>query len=102
MDKLCQLIDLGVTLWDDCRLGTRCDSTIQGEVARSVTHHFHEEQTLVAGSCVAQLIHRINDGVERSIVTDSLVSAVKVVVDCTRQAHDRHIELIGEELCARQ
>ncbi len=50
----------------------------------------------MACSSVTYLVHTFHNGVERSIVTDSGVSTVKVIVNCAGKTYDREVELLGK------
>lgn len=65
-------------------------------------HDLDEEEPFMAGSRIAQFVHRLDDRIERRIVADRSVRTAQVVIDRTRQADDRHIELLGENTGALQ
>ena len=102
VDEFAQLIDLGLHFGDDGRFAARGDGAVEGQVARRVAHHLNEEEPFVARSRVAQLVHRLHDGVERRVVADGGVGAAQVVVDGAGQPHDRHVVFAGEDRGARE
>ena len=51
---------------------------------------------------VADAVHTLHDGVHRRVVADSGVSAIKVVVDGSRQTDNGEVELHTEVPGTRQ
>ena len=96
------MIDLRVHLGNDRGFGSRSDRPVQRQIAGRMSHNLDEEEAFMAGSRIAQFVHRLDDRIERRIVADRSVRTAQVVIDRTRQADDRHIELLSENTGALQ
>ena len=49
------------------------------------------------GCRIANLIDTFHDRIQSGIVTDRYVCTIQVIVDRTRQTHNRHVELFGKD-----
>ena len=102
VDQFRQLVDLGLHLRDDRRLGTRRDGAVERQVTRRVAHHLDEKEAFVARRRVAQFVDRLHDRIQRRVVADRRVRASEVVVDRSGKPHDRHVVFLGEKSRAGQ
>ena len=97
VDEFGQLVDLGLHFGNDGRLGTRCQRAVERQITGRMAHHLDEEEPFVARCRIAQFVHRIDDSVERRIVTDSRIGTAEIVVDRTWQPDDGNVVFIGED-----
>ena len=81
-------------------LGAGGDGAVLRQEARVAAHHFDEEDAVVGVRGVADLVHALDDGVQRGVVADGGVRPVQVVVDGAGQADDGNVELARELLRA--
>ena len=65
-------------------------------------HHLDEEDALMALRRVAYAVHTLNDGVQRSVIANGRVGAIKVVVDGARQSDAANVIFLGKLHCARE
>ena len=63
----------------------RSDRPVQRQIAGRMSHNLDEEEAFMAGSRIAQFVHRLDDRIERRIVADRSVRTAQVVIDRTRQ-----------------
>ena len=97
LDQFRELVDVGRDLRDDCCLGSGGDGAVEGEEAGVAAHDLDEEEALMAGGRVADLVDAVHDGVQRRVVADGRVGAVEVVVDGAGESDDREGVLVAED-----
>ena len=97
-DELPQLVHIRLVFRYDGCLRSGGDCTVLCEEARIASHYLHEEDPVVGGGGVTDLVHAFHYGVECGVVTDGRVGAVQVVVDCPGKPDARYIMLLGEYL----
>ena len=97
-DELGELVDVGAVFRNDGGFSTGGDGTVLRQEAGVAAHHFHEEDAVVRGGGVADLVDAVDDGVERRVVADGRVGAIEIVVDGAGQADDRDVVLTGQFL----
>ena len=102
LNHLGQLVFLERDLGDDGSFGAGGQGTVEGEEAGVASHDLDEEESLVRGGRVTDLVDALHDGVQGRIVTDGEVGAGEVVVDRTGQADDGEVVLLGEIASAMQ
>ena len=101
-DELLQLVDVSAVLRYDGSLGTCGNGAVLRQESRIATHHLDKEYPVVGGGCVTDLVHTFHNGVERSVIADGGVCAVKVIVDSPRKPDARYIEFLGKYLRSGQ
>src|SRR5690606_1895304 len=93
-ERLTDLFERGRALWDDDELRAAENAAHRRQIATVAPHDFEQEAALVAAGGVAQLVDRVEDGVERGIDADAHVRAPDVVVDAAGDADDRKAKLV--------
>ena len=73
---------------DDRGFGSGSDGGIEGKESGIASHDFDEEESLMAGACVAQFVHTFDDGVERGVIADGRVRAPEVIIDRSGHSDD--------------
>ena len=102
LHKLYQLVATRGVLGNNGCFGSCCYGTILCEETCVAAHYFNEEDTLVGGSGVANLVNTLGDSVERGVVADGGVGAVEVVVDGAWQTDAGEVVFLSEEHGTRQ
>ncbi len=75
-DECGQLVNISVVFRNDSCFRSCCNSTILRQETCVPAHHLHEEDAIMACSCVPDFIYALNDGIERSVVSNGGVGAV--------------------------
>ena len=101
-DELLQLVDARLILRDDGSLGACGDGAVEAEEPCVAPHHLDEEDAVVRGSRVANLVHSAHDGVQRRVVADGVVRAVEVVVNGAGQPYAGHVVFVRKLQRSRQ
>ena len=79
-DEFLQLVDVGLVLRDDGGLGTDGDGGVLRQETGVTPHNLDKEYAVVGGGRVPDLVHALDDGVKRRVITDCGVRTVKVIV----------------------
>ena len=101
-DEFLELVGVAAVLGNNRSLCPTGDGTVLSQESGIAPHHLDEEDALVRSGRVADLVDTLHDGVERGVVANRGIGAVKVIVNRTGQSDARHVELVGKDACSGQ